>query len=96
MWDSKRDTDINNRLLDSGKSQGLDDLREYHWDIYITICEIDDQSKFDAWNKPLKVGALGQPRGMEWGRRGKGCSGCGDTCTPEADSSQYMAKTTIV
>ena len=33
----------------------------------ITICEIDDQSKFDAWNWALKAGALGQPRGMGWG-----------------------------
>ena len=32
--------------------------------MYITICEIDDQSKFDAYNRALKAGALGQPRGM--------------------------------
>ena len=26
----------------------------------------DDQFKFDAWNRALKAGALGQPRGMGW------------------------------
>ena len=34
--------------------------------MYITICEIDDQSKFDAWNRALKANELGQPRGMGW------------------------------
>ena len=28
--DNKRDTDIKNRLLDSGRRQGWDDLREQH------------------------------------------------------------------
>ena len=35
----------------------------------ITICETDDQSKFNAGNTALKAGALGQPRGMGWGGR---------------------------
>ena len=79
-----------------GRSQGSDDLRELHWDTYITICAIDSQSKFDAWNRPLKAGTLGEPRGMESGGRGEGCSGCGDTCIPVTDSCQYMAKTTTI
>ena len=56
--------------------------------MYITICEIDDQSKIDAWSRALKAGALGQPRGIGWGWG----SGHGDTCTPKADSCQCMAK----
>ena len=28
MWDSKRDIDVKNRLLDSGRRRGWDDLRE--------------------------------------------------------------------
>ena len=48
MQGSKRDTDIKNGLLDSGRRRGWDDLREYHGDMYITMCEIDDQFKFDA------------------------------------------------
>ena len=51
--------------------------------MYITICEIDDQSKLDAWNRALKAGALGQPRGMGWGGRQEGDSGRG---------TMYMAK----
>ena len=43
----------------------------------ITICEIDHQSKFDAWNRAWKAGALGQPRGMGWGGRWEGDSGRG-------------------
>ena len=38
--------------------------------MYTAICEIDDQSKFDAWNRALKAGALGQPEG--WDEEGGG------------------------
>ena len=51
---------------------GWDDLREQHWNIYITICETDRQSKFDVWNRALKAGALGQPWGMRCGGRWEG------------------------
>ena len=49
-----------------GRRRGRDDLVEQHWNMYIKVCEIDDQSKFNAWNRALKAGALGQPRGMGW------------------------------
>ena len=52
-----------------GRRWGWDDLRERHWNMYITICEIDDQYKFNAWSRTLKAGALGRPRGMGWGGR---------------------------
>ena len=32
--------------------------------MYITICKIEDQCKFDVWSRAFKAGALGQPRGM--------------------------------
>ena len=48
---------------------------ENSWNMYITICEIDDQSKFSAWNKVLIAGTLGQSRGMGWGARWDGGSG---------------------
>ena len=70
MWDSIRDTDVKNRLLDSvGEGEG-----EMIWEnstetVYIIICEIEDQSKFDAWNRGLKASVLGQPWGMGWGGR---------------------------
>ena len=68
MRDSQRDKDIKNRLLDSvGEGEG-GMIREKHWNMYITICDTDHQSKFNAWNRALKAGALGQP----WGREGGG------------------------
>ena len=42
--------------------------------MYITIYEIDDQSKFDARNRALKASALGHPRGMGRGGSGEGGS----------------------
>ena len=61
--------------------------------MYITIREIDHQSKFDAWNLALKGGALGQLRGMGEGEV-EGGIGMGDTCTLMADSCQCTGKTT--
>ena len=60
--------------------------------MYITICKIDDQGKFDAWSRALKAGALGQPRGMGWGGGREGHSGWGDTYAAMADSCRCMAK----
>ena len=31
-----------------GRRQGWEDLKEQHLNMYITICEIDHQSKFNA------------------------------------------------
>ena len=64
--------------------------------MYITICEIDDQSKFDACNRALKASAWGQPRGMGWGGKKDWGLGQADTCTSVADSCQRMAKTTTI
>ena len=37
----KRDADIKNRLLDSvGEGENGMDLREWHWNMYIIICEM--------------------------------------------------------
>ena len=40
--------------------------------MYITVCEIDDQSKFNAWSRALKAGILRQPSGMGWDGEGDG------------------------
>ena len=45
--------------------------------MYITICETDDQPKFDALNRALRTRALGQPRGKGWGGQWEGGSGWG-------------------
>ena len=45
---------IKNRPLDSvGECKGM--MIWENWNMYITICEIDEKSKFDAWNRALKV-----------------------------------------
>ena len=92
MRDSKRDTDVKNRLLDSGRRRGWYDLREWHWNTYIIICEMNCQSRFDAWDRVLRAGALGWPRGMGWGGRWEGVFRMGNTCKLMADSCQCMAK----
>ena len=52
-----------------GRGRGWDDLGEWHWNMYNIICEMNRQSRFDAWYRMLGVGALGWPRGMVWGGR---------------------------
>ena len=42
-----------------GRVQGWDDLGEWHWNMYIIICEMDRQSRLDAWDRVLRAGALG-------------------------------------
>ena len=65
MQGRKRDTDIKNKLLDSvGEGKG-GMIWENIPETYIIIWEMDDQSKFNAWNRALKAGALGQPWGMD-------------------------------
>jgi len=59
----------------------------------ITLCEIDHQSRFDTWDRVLRVGALGWPWGMGWGGRWEGGSGWGTLVHP-CDSCQCMAKNT--
>ena len=49
-----------------GRRRGGVDLREQHWNMYITMCEIDHQSKLDAWNRALRASAMEQPGGMGW------------------------------
>ena len=50
--------------------------------MYIIICEIDHQSRFDVWDRMLRAGALGWPRGMGWGGRWEGDSGWGTHVHP--------------
>ena len=60
-----------------GRGQGWDELGEWHWNMYIIICETDHQSRLNAWDRVLRAGALGWPRGMGWRRRWEGGSGWG-------------------
>ena len=60
-----------------GRGRGLDDLGEWHWNMYNIIYETSRQSRFHAWYWMLGPGALGRPRGMVWGRRREEGSGWG-------------------
>jgi len=60
-----------------GRGWGWDDLGEWHWNMYNIIYETNRQSRFDAWYRVLRSGALGWPRGMGWGGRMEGGSGWG-------------------
>ena len=64
MWDSKRDNDVKNRLLDSvGESEG-GMIWQNSIETCIIIYEIDHQSRFNAWDRVLRSRALGWPWGM--------------------------------
>ena len=74
---SKRDTDVKNRFLDFvGEGEGGMIWENSTEKMYITKCKIDDWCEFNAWSRALKADALGQPRGMVWGGRREGGSGC--------------------
>ena len=50
--------------------------------MYITTCEIDCQSRFNACDRALRASALGWPWGMGWGGRWEGSSGWGTHVHP--------------
>ena len=60
-----------------GRERGWEDLREWHWNMHNIMYETSHQSRFDARYWMLGAGALGQPRGMEWGGRREEGSGWG-------------------
>ena len=52
MQNRKRDTDVQNRLLDSvGEGEGGMFWREQHWNKYTIKGETDHQPRLDAWGK---------------------------------------------
>jgi len=65
-----------------GRRWGWDDLREYHWNTDIIICEIYHQSRFDTWDRMLRADALGWPWGMGWGGKWEGGLGWGTHVYP--------------
>jgi len=55
-----------------GRRWGWDDLGEWHWIMYIIICEMDCQSRFNAWDRVLMAFPLGWPEGWDGEGGGKG------------------------
>ena len=82
MWDSKRDTDVKNRLLDSvGEDEG-----GMIWEDSIESCILpyvkQMTSPCSKHETALKAGALGQARGMGWEGGGSGGSEWGTHVHP--------------
>ena len=48
----------------------------------ILSCETDRQSRFNAWDRVLRAGTLGWPRGMRWGGKKEGGSEWGTHVHP--------------
>ena len=65
-----------------GRSRGWEDLRQWHWNMYIIICEINHESRFIVRDRLLRAGALGWPWGMGWGGRWEAMSGWGTHVNP--------------
>ena len=80
MWDSKRDTDVKNSLLNSvGKGEG-----GMTWEggaVYYHTWS-GSQVQVDACDRALRAGALGWPWEMGWGGRWEGGSGWGTHVRP--------------
>ena len=55
-----------------GRRREWDDLRKQHWNMCITMCETDHQSKFDAWNRALKPVHWDNPEGWDGEGSGRG------------------------
>ena len=70
MQNRKRDTDVQNRLWDSGRRRRWDVLREQHWNKYIVKGETDHQPRLDAWDKCSGLVHWEDPEG--WDREGGG------------------------
>ena len=93
MQDSKRDTDMKNKLLDSmGEGEGG------------MICENSIEPCISPYVKQITRPSLmhetGHSKPVHWDNpegwdRERGL-GSGDTCTPKADSCQCMAKITTI
>ena len=73
MQDSKRDTDVKNRLLDSvGEGKG-----GMIWENRTETCIVKEAVQFQCMKQGVKAGALGQLWGMGCGGRWDGEGGGG-------------------
>ena len=80
MWDSKRETDVKNGLLDSvGEGEG-----GMIWDGSVEMCILSYVKWIAGPGSMHETGCSGLVHWM------------GNTCVPMADSCQCMAKTTTV
>ena len=93
MQNRKRDTDVQNRLLDSvGEGEG-GMFRENS--MYIIYSETDQQPRLDAWDKCSGLVHWEDTEGSSSEGGGRGI-GMGNTCKSMADSCQCMTKPTTI
>ena len=92
MQNRKRDTDVQNSLLDS-VGEGKDGMI---WDNSTETCILSRVKQIASPGSMHETGAQGWCTGMTqrdgMGREGGGGFRIGNTCTPMADSCQCMAK----
>ena len=96
MWDSKRDTDLKNKLMDSmGEGKG-----GKIWENSIETCILPYVKQIASPGLMHETSAQGQSTGTtQWDRMGREVGRgfrMGNKCTPMADSCQFMANTTTV
>ena len=96
IWDSKSDTDVKNRLLDSvGEGEG-----GMIWETNIETCILPYVKYIASPGSMHETGCSGlvywhDPEGWDGEGGGRGFR-MGNTCTPMAESCQCIAKTTTV
>ena len=96
MQDSKRDTDIKNRLLDSvGGEGGMISENSIETCILPYVKQIISPSLM-LETKHSKLVHWDKPEGWDGEGGWEGGSGREDTCPPMGDSCQCMAKTTTM
>lgn len=54
------------------RKEDVDDLRQKCWNMYIIICKVDDQCKFDVWSQAPKVDVFWNNPEGESGEEGRG------------------------
>ena len=77
-------------------SMRTQNLREQHWNIYITICKVDIQWLVDIWHREPKPVLWDNLEGWRGQAGGRGDQQGGDTCRSMADSCWCMAKPIIL
>ena len=95
MQNRKRDTDVQNRLLDCGRRQGWDVSREQHRNMYIIKGETDHQPRL-MHETSSRSWCTGKTQRDGVGREVRGGIRMGNTCKSMADSCQRMAKNTTI
>ena len=79
------------------RRQGLDDLREQHWNMYIIKCETDpvgSRSRSSGNRSRNSPGWMHETSAQGWCTEMTQRDGMGNTCKSMADSCHCMAKTT--